>query len=155
MRAFNVSGESLNSNTAHATTAPTAPDLPSGLQVTGRSQTWLILAWNTAVGAASYELERGDGVTFTRVGTPAVATLMDRGLQPNTTYTYRVIEDPVYVDPTAVDVLNRIPGHSGLTKPGQYITLTTCDPVYNAYRRLIVFGQLVSSHTTQQTSKTC
>lgn len=73
----------------------------------------------------------------------------------NTTYTYRVIEDPVYVDPSAVDVLDRIPGHSGLTKPGQYITLTTCDPVYNAYRRLIVFGELVSKHTTQQTSKTC
>ncbi|WP_084316751.1 class E sortase [Actinospica robiniae] len=73
----------------------------------------------------------------------------------NTTYTYRVIEDPVYVDPSAVDVLDRIPAHSGLTKPGQYITLTTCDPVYNAYRRLIVFGQLVSTHTTQQTSKTC
>jgi sortase A len=73
----------------------------------------------------------------------------------NTTYTYRIIEDPVYVDPTAVDVLDRIPGHSGLTKPGEYITLTTCDPVYNAYRRLIVFGELVSQHTVQKVSKAC
>ena len=73
----------------------------------------------------------------------------------NTTYTYRVIENPIYVDPTAVDVLDRIPGHSGLTKSGRYITLTTCDPVYNAYRRLIVFGQLVSQHTVSKISSTC
>lgn len=73
----------------------------------------------------------------------------------NTTYTYRVVQDPVYVAPDAVDVLNQIPGHSVLTRPGRYITLTTCDPVYNAYRRLIVFGELVSQHTTQQTSKAC
>jgi sortase A len=73
----------------------------------------------------------------------------------NTTYTYRVLEDPVYVDPTAVDVLDKIPGHSGLTRPGRYITLTTCDPVYNAYRRLVVFGELVSRHTVRQAAKAC
>ena len=73
----------------------------------------------------------------------------------NTTYTYRVVKDPVYVDPANVDVLDRVPGHSGLTQPGRYITLTTCDPVYNAYRRLIVFGELVSQQTEQKTSKTC
>jgi sortase A len=68
----------------------------------------------------------------------------------NTTYTYRVLEDPVYVDPAAGDVLDKIPAHSGLTRPGRYITLTTCDPVYDAYRRLIVFGELVSQHTVPQ-----
>lgn len=73
----------------------------------------------------------------------------------NTTYTYRVIENPVYVPATQADVLSRIPGHSGLTKTGRYITLTTCDPVYNAYRRLIVFGELVSQQTVQQVSKSC
>jgi len=73
----------------------------------------------------------------------------------NTTYTYRVLQDPIYVDPTAVDVLDSIPGHSGLTRPGRYITLTTCDPVYNSYRRLIVFGELVSEKTAQQTSSSC
>jgi sortase A len=73
----------------------------------------------------------------------------------NTTYTYRVLQDPIYVDPSAVDVLDRIPAHSGLTAPGRYLTLTTCDPVYNAYRRLIVFGELVSQHTVQQPTKSC
>jgi sortase A len=73
----------------------------------------------------------------------------------NTTYTYRVLEDPVYVDPSAGDVLDRIPGHSGLTRPGRYITLTTCDPVYDAYRRLIVFGELVSQRTVPQAAAAC
>jgi sortase A len=73
----------------------------------------------------------------------------------NTTYTYRVIEDPVYVAANQGDVLDRIPGHSGLTQPGRYITLTTCDPVYDAWRRLIVFGVLESKQTVQQISKTC
>jgi sortase A len=52
-------------------------------------------------------------------------------------------------------VLDKIPAHSGLTRPGRYITLTTCDPVYDAYRRLIVFGELVSQRTTQQTATAC
>jgi sortase A len=66
----------------------------------------------------------------------------------NTVYTYRIIQDPVYVPPTAVEVLAPIPAHSGLSQPGSYITLTTCDPVYNAYRRMAVFGELVSVRTT-------
>ena len=73
----------------------------------------------------------------------------------NTTYTYRVIENPVYVPANQSDVLNQVPGHSGLTKPGRYVTLTTCDPVYDAFRRLIVFGELVSQRTVQQVSKSC
>ena len=73
----------------------------------------------------------------------------------NTTYTYRVIEDPIYVGATESDVLNQIPAHSGLTKPGRYITLTTCDPVYDSYRRLIVFGELVSKQTVKKVSSTC
>lgn len=73
----------------------------------------------------------------------------------NTTYTYRVIEDPVYVAPTESSVLDSIPAHSGLTKAGHYITLTTCDPVYNAWRRLIVFGALESKQTVQTVTKAC
>lgn len=71
----------------------------------------------------------------------------------NTVYTYRVIEDPVYVAPDEVDVLWPVPGHSGLTRPGRYITLTTCDPVYQPYRRLIVFGELVSRSTASTGTK--
>lgn len=73
----------------------------------------------------------------------------------NTTFTYRVIEDPVYVAPTTMDVLNPIPAHSGLTAPGRYITLTTCDPVYDPTRRMAVFGELISQHTVSHTTTTC
>jgi len=66
----------------------------------------------------------------------------------NTVYTYRIVQDPIYLPPTAVEVLKPIPAHSGLTQPGSYITLTTCDPVYNATRRMAVFGELVSQRTT-------
>lgn len=73
----------------------------------------------------------------------------------NTTYTYRIIENPVYVTPTATGVLDPIPAYSGLTQTGRYITLTTCDPVYGSYRRLIVFGSLESVRTVQQTTDAC
>jgi sortase A len=63
-------------------------------------------------------------------------------------YTYRIMQTGVYLPPTAVEVLSAIPAHSGFSRPGSYITLTTCDPVYNAYRRLVVFGELVSRRTT-------
>ena len=66
----------------------------------------------------------------------------------NTVYTYRIVQNPIYLPPTAVEVLQSIPAHSGLTRPGTYITLTTCDPVYNATRRMAVFGELVSQRTT-------
>jgi sortase A len=66
----------------------------------------------------------------------------------STVYTYRVINDPVYMPPTAVEVLAPIPGRSGLSRPGAYNTLTTCDPVFNAYRRMAVFGVLESEHST-------
>lgn len=66
----------------------------------------------------------------------------------NTVYTYRIVKDPVYMPATAVEVLAPIPGRSGLSRPGSYITLTTCDPVFNAYRRMAVFGTLESEHTT-------
>jgi sortase A len=73
----------------------------------------------------------------------------------NTVYTYRVIEDPRYVKPDSVDVLSPIPGQSGLTRAGHYITLTTCDPVYDSYQRLIVFGELVSQSTPQSVASVC
>ena len=69
--------------------------------------------------------------------------------EADTVYTYRIINDPIYVAPNAVGVLDPIPAGSGLTTPGNYITLTTCDPVYNATRRLVVFGELESRRSLQ------
>jgi sortase A len=69
--------------------------------------------------------------------------------EADTVYTYRIINDPIYVAPNSVDVLNPIPAHSGLTTAGDYITLTTCDPVYNSTRRMVLFGVLQSQRSLQ------
>ncbi|OAH11862.1 class E sortase [Streptomyces jeddahensis] len=41
-----------------------------------------------------------------------------------------------------VKVLSQIPKESGVKKPGRYITLTTCTPVYTSTYRYIVWGKL-------------
>lgn len=88
--AFNTGGDSTPSNVAHATTAPVSPDSPSGLVVTARTQTSITLGWAAAANAASYEVERGDGGSFTRVGVPTGVSFTDVGLEPHTSYIYRV-----------------------------------------------------------------
>ncbi|MEW2293385.1 class E sortase [Streptomyces sp. NPDC006743] len=42
-----------------------------------------------------------------------------------------------------VDVLAQVPKESGVRKPGHYITLTTCTPVYTSRYRYVVWGELV------------
>jgi sortase A len=62
-------------------------------------------------------------------------------------YTYVVDNDPnkTIVLPTAVWVLDPVPGHPGLTPTRALITLTTCNPRWNSSHRMIVFGHLVST----------
>ena len=57
-------------------------------------------------------------------------------------YTYKVTRLEV-VAPTAVDVLDNVPGPTG--KPRAQIVLTTCNPRFSAAQRLVVFGDLSSS----------
>ncbi|MEU6603971.1 class E sortase [Streptomyces shenzhenensis] len=42
-----------------------------------------------------------------------------------------------------VEVLDQLPKESGRKKPGHYITLTTCTPVYTSRYRYVVWGELV------------
>ncbi|MFJ8182632.1 class E sortase [Streptomyces sp. NPDC096105] len=44
--------------------------------------------------------------------------------------------------PSNVSVLDPVPKGSGFTKPGRYITLTTCTPEFTSKYRLIVWGQM-------------
>jgi len=62
-------------------------------------------------------------------------------------YTYVVDNDPdkTIVLPTAVWVLDPVPGHPGATPTQALITLTTCNPRWNSSHRMIVFGHLVST----------
>ncbi|MBY8881347.1 class E sortase [Streptomyces sp. PLK6-54] len=60
-----------------------------------------------------------------------------------TYYTYQVTSSLASTPPTNTNVLKPIPTGSGFTKPGRYITLTTCTPEFTSENRLIVWGTLV------------
>ncbi|WP_280691335.1 class E sortase [Kitasatospora sp. GAS204B] len=58
-------------------------------------------------------------------------------------YVYRV--DATLSETTKYDtgIIAPVPQESGYTKPGRYITLTTCTPVYTSRYRMAVWGSLV------------
>ncbi|WP_374228091.1 class E sortase [Streptacidiphilus sp. ASG 303] len=70
-------------------------------------------------------------------GDPVVVETSD------TWYVYRV--DAVLPQTSKEDtgVIAPVPKESGFTRPGRYITLTTCTPVYTSRYRMAVWGSLV------------
>ncbi|WP_128977100.1 class E sortase [Streptomyces roseicoloratus] len=60
----------------------------------------------------------------------------------DTWYVYKVYETLPETTKFNVDVLQPVPKESGRTKPGRYITLTTCTPMYTSDYRYIVWGEL-------------
>ncbi|MGW1883443.1 class E sortase [Streptomyces sp. NPDC001970] len=60
----------------------------------------------------------------------------------DTWYVYKVFKDLKETSKYNVDVLQPVPKGSGRAKPGRYITLTTCTPVYTSDYRYIVWGEL-------------
>ncbi|MEU3598836.1 class E sortase [Streptomyces sp. NPDC006798] len=58
-------------------------------------------------------------------------------------YVYKVYKTLPKTSKYNVDVLDPVPKESGKTKPGRYITLTTCTPVFTSDYRYIVWGELV------------
>ncbi len=57
-------------------------------------------------------------------------------------YVYRVFAALPETSKFNVDVLDAVPKESGTKKPGRYITLSTCTPVYTSRHRYIVWGEL-------------
>lgn len=57
-------------------------------------------------------------------------------------YVYKVYAILPETSKYNVKVLQSVPKQSGKTKPGQYITLTTCTPVYTSRYRYVVWGEL-------------
>ncbi|MET9426186.1 MULTISPECIES: class E sortase [unclassified Streptomyces] len=57
-------------------------------------------------------------------------------------YVYKVYKTLPETSKFNVRVLDPVPKESGKTKPGRYITLTTCTPVYTSDYRYIVWGEL-------------
>jgi len=64
-------------------------------------------------------------------------------------FVYRVTES-VVVLPTSVEVVAPVPGHPGQQATQAMLTLTTCNPKFNNYQRLVVHAQL--DHTLARDS---
>jgi sortase A len=61
----------------------------------------------------------------------------------STYYTYQITSSLASTPPSNTSVLQPVPVGSGFTKPGRYLTLTTCTPEFTSTNRLIVWGKLV------------
>ncbi|PBC78588.1 LPXTG-site transpeptidase (sortase) family protein [Streptomyces sp. TLI_235] len=57
-------------------------------------------------------------------------------------YVYRVDGVLPETSPDNVGVIAPVPEGSPYTRPGRYLTLTTCTPVYTSLHRLVVWGSL-------------
>ncbi|MYS18808.1 sortase A, partial [Streptomyces sp. DvalAA-14] len=60
-----------------------------------------------------------------------------------TYYTYEITSSLATTPPSNISVLQPVPPGSGFTKPGRYLTLTTCTPEFTSTNRLIVWGKLI------------
>jgi sortase A len=58
-------------------------------------------------------------------------------------YTYQVTSSMAQTSPNNVSVIAPVPPQSGFTKPGRYITLTTCTPEFTSTYRMAVWGKLI------------
>ena len=58
-------------------------------------------------------------------------------------YVYKMTSTLPVTSPDNTSVIDPIPKGSGFTKPGRYITLTTCTPEFTSKYRLIVWGKMV------------
>ncbi|MCI3931843.1 class E sortase [Streptomyces sp. AN091965] len=70
-------------------------------------------------------------------GDPIVVETQD------TYYVYKMASILPQTSPGNTAVLGPVPPGSGFTKPGRYITLTTCTPEFTSKYRMIVWGKMV------------
>jgi sortase A len=84
--------------------------------------------------------------------TPAIFWNLDQlrpgdiiGVETRTTFfVYRITRSEI-VHPTDVQVVAPVPGHPGQVPTQRMVTLTTCNPRWDNYQRLVVHGILVRS----------
>jgi hypothetical protein len=91
VRARNAAGPSLWSNTLTVTTLAFPPPAPQNLVATAVTFQRIDLAWQFVAEADSYEVQQStDGTSFTTISRPTGTQAMIFGLQPGTTYFFRV-----------------------------------------------------------------
>ncbi|MEU1007133.1 MULTISPECIES: class E sortase [unclassified Streptomyces] len=117
----------LNDGVAGYYTDPVKATLPT----TGKTGNFAVAAHRDGHGAKFHnidKIEKGDPIVFeTR----------------DDWYVYKVYAVLPETSKYNVKVLSAVPEESGAKKPGHYITLTTCTPVYTSRYRYVVWGELV------------
>lgn len=116
----------LNSGVAGYYTDPIKSGLPQD-----RQGNFTLAAHRDGHGAKFHNIHK------LKTGDPIVFESKD------TWYVYKVYKTLPETTKYNVDVLQPVPEESGRTKPGRYITLTTCTPMYTSDYRYIVWGELV------------
>jgi LPXTG-site transpeptidase (sortase) family protein len=147
------------------TTGPT-PEAVSGSAVARLYLPRLQKYWVVVEGVSSQDLRYGPGHypdtakpgqigNFSVAGHRIAAIFWDLDLmQPgdpvvvetrDNWYIYHVSQTQI-VAPTAVEVVAAVPGRPGATPTEAFLTMTTCNPKWNNYQRLVVQAKLTSSH---------
>ncbi|MFF4571188.1 class E sortase [Streptomyces sp. NPDC001410] len=117
----------LNDGVAGYYTDPGRATLP----MTGKEGNFTLAAHRDGHGAKFHNIdkvEKGDPIVFET---------------KDDWYVYKVYSILPETSKYNVKVLSQIPKESGKKKPGHYITLTTCTPVYTSEYRYVVWGELV------------
>ncbi|MEV8043765.1 class E sortase [Streptomyces griseoluteus] len=101
------------------------------LPTTGKKGNFTLAAHRDGHGAKFHNIDK------VHEGDPVVFETRDKW------YVYKVYSILPETSKYNVDVLAQVPKESGRTKPGHYITLTTCTPVYTSRYRYVVWAELV------------
>ncbi|MEU9149112.1 class E sortase [Streptomyces sp. NPDC048417] len=122
-----TSTDVLNDGVAGYYTDPAKAMLPT----TGKTGNFTLAAHRDGHGAKFHNIDK------VKVGDPIVFETRDKW------YVYKAYSILSETSKYNVKVLSQVPEESGRTKPGHYITLTTCTPVYTSRYRYVVWGELV------------
>jgi sortase A len=91
-------------------------------------------------GLAGHRNTHGEPFRYINRLTPGDAIVVET---QNKYYVYKMASMLPVTSPSNTRVLDPVPPGSGFTKPGRYITLTTCTPEFTSKYRLIVWGKMV------------
>ncbi|MFF8591741.1 class E sortase [Streptomyces sp. NPDC015220] len=122
-----ASTDVLNDGVAGYYTDPVEATLP----MSGKEGNFSLAAHRDGHGAKFHNIDKIEK------GDPIVFETRDKW------YVYKVYDILPETSKYDVKVISQIPAESGVTRPGHYITLTTCTPVYTSRYRYIVWGELV------------
>ncbi|GGJ15539.1 class E sortase [Streptomyces brasiliensis] len=122
-----TSTEVLNNGVAGYYTDPVKATLP----MSGKTGNFTLAAHRDGHGAKFHNIDK------MKKGDPIVFETKDKW------YVYKTYAVLPETSKYNIEVLAQVPGESGKKKPGHYITLTTCTPVYTSRYRYVVWGELV------------